>query len=211
MIRELINNLYRMTESLYDEYYDEQDYYRELYYEGRYADENINSEFYNRFKLNRVKCKYEWIEIFQCNFKEEKNFKFCTDILNLLNNYSETRVESDMLIDIKDLFRSYKKQMSGENRYPNYFKCYTLVNIRNKVNIIDDEIRRYNSFSSNQDVYDNILSIIKIFQKIKHYYEPEFDFNQLKFNNNSSKENEKLLYDYRNNLLKQFQIIRFII
>lgn len=209
MIRELINNIYRITESLYDEYYDEQDYYRELFYEGRYTDED--NEFYNRFELNRVKCKHEWIEIFQFTFKEEKNFKFCTDILNLLSNYSETGIESDMLEDIRRLFRSYKKQMSGENRYPNYFKSNALINLRNKVNIINDEIRRYNSFSSNQDVYDNILSIIKIFQKIKHYYEPEFDFNQLKFNNNSSKENEKLLYDYRDNLLRQFQIIRFII
>lgn len=209
MIRELINNLFRITESLYDEYFEEQDYYRELYYEGRYADED--NEFYNRFKLNLVKCKYEWIDIFQCNFKEEKNFKFCTDILNLLNNYSETGIESDLLEDIRRLYGSYKREMSGENRYPNYFKSNALINLRNKVNIINDEIRRYNSFSSNQDVYDNILSIIKIFQKIKHYYEPEFDFNQLKFNNNSSKENEKLLYNYRDNLLKQFQIIRFII
>ena len=209
MIRELINNLHRITESLYDEYYDEQDYYRELYYEGRYANED--NEFYNKFKLCRVKCKYEWIEIFQFTFKEEKNFKFCTDILHLLSNYSETGIESDLLEDIRRLYGSYKREMSGENRYPNYFKSNALVNLRNKVNIINDEIRRYNSFSSNQDVYDNILSIIKIFQKIKHYYEPEFDFNQLKFNNNSSKENEKLLYNYRDNLLKQFQIIRFII
>ena len=211
IIKAYEHNIINTANSLYDEYYDEQEYYRTLYYEG----ELRHDSYYNNHILDMSYeyKKYEWIDIFLNNFNNDKHFLFCTEIIILLKNYEECGYEDDLLTELKDLYKEYKKyrRLEIDKEVKEYIYNNNFKRTRDKLNAVNSELRRYHGFCSNQNVYDNILSIIKIFRKLKHYYDKNIIIEELKFNNKNSIKNEQILLDYRNNLLKEFQIIRFIV
>ena len=211
IIRGYERSIVYTANSLYDEYYDEQDYYRTLYYEG----ELRHNSYYNDNILNMEYEyeKYEWIDTFLEYFRNDKHFLFCTEIVILLNNYEESGYENDLLTELKDLYKEYKKyrKLQIDNEVKEYYLNNNFKKTKEKLNAVNSELRRYHGFCNNQNVYDNILSILKIFRKLKHYYDKNIIIKDLKFNNKDSFKNEQVLLNYRDNLLKEFEIIRFIV
>lgn len=198
----IINDINKLAYDLIEEYYEEEDYYSELYFEG---EQKYMPFFMNKYDLvDSTYARYEWLDIFRLNFKDKKFYSFCMNILLLLRRYEDS---GNLHESISNLIKLYK--IFIDDNLPieikNILKNPKFNKVKNDIDNIDNEINRYKSFHNNQNVYDNMLSIIKIFKRIddKLLYNMNFSLN--------NEENENILYNYKNNLFKEFSTFRFLI
>lgn len=126
-------------------------------------------------------------------------------ILNDLFNNAHQVDEKRILEEIKDLL---KKLNPIEN---NYFKITKLFkNKFDKILFLENQFRSFHSFCDEQNSYDNMISIIKILQRMKHQYGEEIniEYTFKKENHESFSDIEKTI---KENIYKELNGMRFLL
>lgn len=91
-------------------------------------------------------------------------------ILDDLFNNAHQKDEKRILEEIKDLL----KQLNPIEE--NYMKIQELFKNRfNKISFLENQFRSFHSFCDEQNPYDNMISIVKILQRMKHHYGDEIN------------------------------------
>lgn len=126
-------------------------------------------------------------------------------ILNDLFNNAHQVDEKRILEEIKDLL----KELSPiENNYYEITKLFK--NKFNKILFLENQFRSFHSFCNDQNSYDNMISIIKILQRIKHQYGEEIniEYTFKKENHDDFSDIEK---EIKESLYKELNGIRFLL
>lgn len=126
-------------------------------------------------------------------------------ILNDLFDNAHQIDEKRILEEIKDLL---KKVNPVEN---NYFRIAKLFkNKLDKILFLENQFRSFHSFCDEQNSYDNMISIIKILQRMKHQYGEEIniEYTFKKENHESFSDIEKTI---KENIYKELNGMRFLL
>ena len=155
--------------------------------------ENDENNFLDRYKFNDkyfILEKSEVTELLEEIFNlEHINFNQCKYLINRLEHNSFDSTELNMIHNIKMMFEDYTL-----NRVYCISKVKRNKEIKRINNIIRDiygQCRNFDSFSQNQDKFDNMISIIKITKRIKtnqnYTIDKNFDFDYEEDNSLESK------------------------
>ncbi len=130
-------------------------------------------------------------------FKQEDQFDRNMKRINKMIN---TAREDDysILVELKELFEEYYKKINFGIRIP-YLIKYNILEVNR-------EFERFKSFCDNQNCYDNMISIIKIFNRLK------MNKKDLKLNgefNGDETDFEFFENDIKYQILKDLEGIRF--
>ena len=130
--------------------------------------------------------------------------------LKRLKRMVEINDERDIEIvqEVYDLFLKYYKDVD----FLKYEKIYKIPNdTKNKINLIKREFERYHSFCGNQNPFDNMISLIKIYKRMETVkpdliLNAEFDSTGGEYSNYMFENVEK---DLKDQILSELRPIRF--
>ena len=166
-----------------------------IYWTGPLGAETLQS-------THRNKCQ-------SCGIAIEKlrnnNIGRFMSILDDLFNNAHQRDEKRILEEIKDLL----KQINPIEK--NYMKIQNLFKHKfDKILFLENQFRSFHSFCDEQNSYDNMISIVKILQRIKHQYGDEINIEYIfkKENHEDFSDIEKTI---KESLYKELNGLRFLL
>ena len=166
-----------------------------IYWTGPLGAETLQS-------THRNKCQ-------SCSIAIEKlrnnNIGRFMSILDDLFNNAHQRDEKRILEEIKELL----KQLNPIEE--NYMNIQELFRSKfNKISFLENQFRSFHSFCDEQNSYDNMISIVKILQRMKHHYGDEIniEYTFKKENHEDFSDIEKTI---KESLYKELYGLRFLL
>ena len=138
------------------------------------------------------------------NNLHDKKIKIIT---NFLVNTSYRSNEINYIHRIEDAIN--ERIVYEDYNIEKYLNNNYYYSIRNRFTYIKSELSRFNSFSCNQDNFDNYISVIKIIQRMQTNENINEKLSK-PFDNNIDNSGD-ILIDIKNNILNDFEKIRFYI
>ena len=174
---------------------------KELYHRGPLGAEMIEDKEKNYFtttnKYHFAFSMLENIENMQINIAKRR--------LNLLEKYcSENELEVKLITEIKNIFNERNSTMNQINRIK---KIINFEHERIKIDFLKNQFRMFKSFKNNQNEYDNIISILKIFDRYQKTFNEKINTNFIF--NNTNNDFGKIEEITLSNKTKIFNTIRF--
>lgn len=121
----------------------------------------------------------------------DRNFRRLYKLLDLC----ESENELNIINSLHSLFIRFVRAKES--------KVSRLDEKLNNINMIYNELRRFNSFKYDQNVYDNYISLLKITQKLNEFYNINIEFKpKFIIDYTTSEEIEK---EFRNNINLEFK------
>lgn len=168
----------------------------ELYYRGDLGAQGVF--FHNKCcTISEIQSSIE----VNIDFDKERNIKRIEKMIEI-----DDKRDIDKLLLLREIYFELVGHDISLLRYEKLIPRYIKKNFR----YINNEINRFNSFKDNQNLFDNILSLIKITRNFNQSFDTnkEIKINQLISDNFDI---EYCIEDLRNQVLEDLNHIRFMI